>query len=175
MPNGNLGGVTTQRVRHGEPQPVPDPAALSDNDTTQREPTKKDLASWWRGFKRGNQRRDDDNREHLIPLIDLRADVGLSNKQMKSRPALCKVLCRTAKKVVIFAKKLIDPPEQKGIFGVPLQTSIRYANVAISLYDSEGKSYIYGYVPIVVAKCGIFLKEKGTKSDPQLFVVESVY
>lgn len=154
---------------------MPDPAALSDNDTTQREPTKKDLASWWRGFKRGNQRRDDDNREHLIPLIDLRADVGLSNKQMKSRPALCKVLCRTAKKVVIFAKKLIDPPEQKGIFGVPLQTSIRYANVAISLYDSEGKSYIYGYVPIVVAKCGIFLKEKGTKSDPQLFVVESVY
>jgi len=50
---------------------------------------------------------------------------------------------------------------EKGIFGVDLQTSIRYANVAISLYDAEGKSYIYGYVPIVVAKCGVFLKEKG--------------
>ncbi|EON69716.1 hypothetical protein W97_08976 [Coniosporium apollinis CBS 100218] len=48
------------------------------------------------------------------------------------------------------------------IFGVPLQTSIRYANVAISLYDADGRSYIYGYVPIVVAKCGVFLKEKAT-------------
>lgn len=42
-----------------------------------------------------------------------------------------------------------------------LPVSIRYANVAISLYNDEGQSYIYGYVPIVVAKCGVFLKEKG--------------
>ncbi|SZF04560.1 unnamed protein product [Blumeria hordei] len=49
-----------------------------------------------------------------------------------------------------------------GIFGVPLRQSITYANVAISLLDPEGKSYIYGYVPIVVAKCGVFLKEKAT-------------
>lgn len=44
---------------------------------------------------------------------------------------------------------------------MPLQDSIRYANVAISLINDEGHSYIYGYVPIVVAKCGVFLKEKG--------------
>ncbi|KAL6697639.1 hypothetical protein J3F84DRAFT_369559 [Trichoderma pleuroticola] len=49
-----------------------------------------------------------------------------------------------------------------GIFGVPLRQSITYANVAISLVDEHGKSYIYGYVPIVVAKCGVFLKEKAT-------------
>ncbi|KAF2453610.1 Rho GTPase activation protein, partial [Lineolata rhizophorae] len=55
-----------------------------------------------------------------------------------------------------------EPPPSPGIFGVPLATSIRYANVAISLYDNEGRSYIYGYVPIVVAKCGVFLKEKAT-------------
>lgn len=48
-----------------------------------------------------------------------------------------------------------------GIFGVPLRQSIVYANVAISLVDDDGKSYIYGYVPIVVAKCGVYLKEKG--------------
>lgn len=51
--------------------------------------------------------------------------------------------------------------QPKGIFGVPLRQSITYANVAISLVDEKGKSYIYGYVPIVVAKCGVFLKEKG--------------
>lgn len=50
----------------------------------------------------------------------------------------------------------------QGIFGVPLRQSITYANVAISLIDENGKSYIYGYVPIVVAKCGVFLKEKGS-------------
>jgi len=55
----------------------------------------------------------------------------------------------------------IVPPS--GIFGIPLRTSITYANVAISLVDANGKSYIYGYVPIVVAKCGVYLKEKGEK------------
>jgi hypothetical protein len=45
---------------------------------------------------------------------------------------------------------------------VPLRQSITYANVAISLIDEQGESYIYGYVPIVVAKCGVFLKEKAT-------------
>lgn len=51
--------------------------------------------------------------------------------------------------------------QAKGIFGIPLRQSITYANVAISLIDEQGESYIYGYVPIVVAKCGVFLKEKG--------------
>ena len=56
-----------------------------------------------------------------------------------------------------------------GIFGVPLQHSIRYANVAISLFNDEGQSYIYGYVPIVVAKCGVYLKEKGAPRHPHHF------
>jgi hypothetical protein len=61
------------------------------------------------------------------------------------------------------AKKTMKAAEQPtGIFGVPLRQSISYANVAISLVDAEGKSYIYGYVPIVVAKCGVYLKEKGS-------------
>ena len=45
--------------------------------------------------------------------------------------------------------------------------SIRYANVAISLSNDQGESFIYGYVPIVVAKCGVFLKEKGESSVPR--------
>ena len=61
------------------------------------------------------------------------------------------------------AKQTMKAVEQPtGIFGVPLRQSISYANVAISLIDAEGKSYIYGYVPIVVAKCGVYLKEKGS-------------
>ena len=59
----------------------------------------------------------------------------------------------------------VPPP---GIFGVPLAESIRYANVAISLTNDHGESFIYGYVPIVVAKCGVFLKEKGEHSTKEL-------
>lgn len=47
------------------------------------------------------------------------------------------------------------------IFGIPLLQSINYANFAISLVDKEGKSYINGYLPFVVAKIGVFVKEKG--------------
>lgn len=46
---------------------------------------------------------------------------------------------------------------------MPLNVSIKYANVAISLSNEHGESFIYGYVPIVVAKCGVFLKEKGSR------------
>ena len=48
-----------------------------------------------------------------------------------------------------------------GIFGVDLITSMPYANVAIWLFDKTGEKYIYGNIPIVVAKCVVFLKEKG--------------
>ncbi|KAK4193600.1 putative Rho-GTPase-activating protein [Podospora australis] len=58
-----------------------------------------------------------------------------------------------------------DAARPQGIFGVPLRQSITYANVAISLVDENGKSYIYGYVPIVVAKCGVFLKERATEIE----------
>ena len=47
------------------------------------------------------------------------------------------------------------------ILGIPLSESIKYANVAIALRNEEGASYIYGYVPVYVAKIGVFLKEKG--------------
>jgi len=55
-----------------------------------------------------------------------------------------------------------------GIFGIPLGISIKYANVAISLTNDQGESFIYGYVPIVVAKCGVYLKEKGKLCSPDI-------
>ncbi|KAI3151090.1 hypothetical protein CBS147325_2597 [Penicillium roqueforti] len=77
-------------------------------------PSKRDLASWWKQFKRST--RKDELKEEA----------------------------------------------PRGIFGIALNVSIKYANVAISLTNDHGESFIYGYVPIVVAKCGVFLKEKAT-------------
>ncbi|KAJ5224194.1 uncharacterized protein N7469_007697 [Penicillium citrinum] len=101
----------------GKSQPGIDPVQLPptspDPVPSNSPPSKRDLASWWRQFKRNTRR-----------------------------------------------EELKEPP--RGIFGVPLNVSIKYANVAISLSNEHGESFIYGYVPIVVAKCGVFLKEKAT-------------
>lgn len=47
------------------------------------------------------------------------------------------------------------------VFGVHIAESIRYANAAINLRDENGDPFFYGYIPIVVAKVGVFIKEKG--------------
>ncbi|KAA6408436.1 MAG: hypothetical protein FRX48_07518 [Lasallia pustulata] len=80
-------------------------------------PSKRDLASWWKTFKKNTKKE-----EERVNVVNAPA----------------------------------------GIFGVPLHESIIYANVAISLMNEAKESFIYGYVPIVVAKCGVFLKEKAT-------------
>ena len=50
---------------------------------------------------------------------------------------------------------------QDRVFGEPLRKSLKYASVAISMAGEDGQQYVWGYVPIIVAKVGLFLKEKG--------------
>jgi hypothetical protein len=50
------------------------------------------------------------------------------------------------------------------VFGEPLRTSLKYASVAISMAGDDGNQYVWGYVPIIVAKVGLFLKENGACS-----------
>lgn len=93
----------------------------------------------------------------------VRIDTGQQAPRLLQRGQLRPIVVVT---VILVCSKIANhmstEPRSQGIFGVPLRQSITYANVAISLVDDDGKSYIYGYVPIVVAKCGVFLKEKGT-------------
>ncbi|KAF2721924.1 RhoGAP-domain-containing protein [Polychaeton citri CBS 116435] len=107
----NGGGVSLATAGTSGPRAAP---VAQHNPQGEAVPSKRDLASWWRNFKKSDK------------------------------------------------KALEVQQSSPGIFGVPLHTSIRYANVAISLFNDEGQSYIYGYVPIVVAKCGVYLKEKAT-------------
>lgn len=55
----------------------------------------------------------------------------------------------------------LEPTNTDRVFGVALHESILYASVSISLTSLEGKSFIYGYIPSIIAKCGVFLKEEG--------------
>ncbi|KAI1626049.1 RalA-binding protein 1 [Exophiala viscosa] len=108
-PNSPPQNINHSGQRGGAPAPSPSAA------TAASPPSKRELTSWWKKFRKTTEKTDE---------------------QVEHGP--------------------------QGIFGVPLAESIRYANVAISLQNEHGESFIYGYVPIVVAKCGVFLKEKAT-------------
>jgi len=154
------GTPATQRARAGEPQAAP--TAQHTENVAQ----KRDLTSWWRQFKRngpkGNEERGDYDPSLSIYPGSLRStDSGSATKTNGSRSATLDSQRRLNERESVMSLTNYSIAEETGIFGVPLQTSIRYANVAISLFDADGNSYIYGYVPIVVAKCGVFLKEKG--------------
>lgn len=90
------------------------------------------------------------------------------NQDLPSPEAATKA--RMSSKVKGWLKKSLDAkpkPELETqltpakIFGVALTEGIRYANVAISLSNTEGELFVYGYIPIIVAKVGVFVKEKG--------------
>ncbi|KAI9000460.1 Rho GTPase activation protein [Trametes punicea] len=49
------------------------------------------------------------------------------------------------------------------VFGKPLKESLKYASVQISTANANGELYVWGYIPVVVAKCGLYLKENATE------------
>ncbi|KZP31803.1 Rho GTPase activation protein [Athelia psychrophila] len=51
------------------------------------------------------------------------------------------------------------------VFGKPLKESLRYASVQISTANAGGDLYVWGYIPVVVAKCGLYLKERATEVE----------
>ncbi|EIN10060.1 Rho GTPase activation protein [Punctularia strigosozonata HHB-11173 SS5] len=55
--------------------------------------------------------------------------------------------------------------EEHTVFGKPLRESLKFASVQISTANANGELYVWGYVPVVVAKCGLYLKENATEVD----------
>lgn len=51
------------------------------------------------------------------------------------------------------------------VFGKTLRESLRYASVQISTANANGELYVWGYIPVVVAKCGLYLKENATEVE----------
>ncbi|KAG6331197.1 hypothetical protein ID866_7892 [Astraeus odoratus] len=58
-----------------------------------------------------------------------------------------------------------NPPSQDEhpVFGKPLKESLKRASVQISTANTNGELYVWGYIPVVVAKCGLYLKENATE------------
>ncbi|KAL5525703.1 hypothetical protein ACEPAG_7040 [Sanghuangporus baumii] len=51
------------------------------------------------------------------------------------------------------------------VFGAPLNESLKFAAVQISTANSNGELYVWGDIPVVVAKCGLYLKENATEVE----------
>ncbi|KAF9639433.1 serine/threonine protein kinase [Lasiodiplodia theobromae] len=49
---------------------------------------------------------------------------------------------------------------QSSIFGASLEDTLKHAGVAVGIFDESDEAYVFGSVPLVVAQCGVFLKEK---------------
>ncbi|KAG1870768.1 Rho GTPase activation protein [Suillus subalutaceus] len=62
--------------------------------------------------------------------------------------------------------RTVDQPEEEHpVFQKPLKESLRYASVQISTANANGELYVWGYIPVVVAKCGLYLKENATEVE----------
>jgi hypothetical protein len=44
------------------------------------------------------------------------------------------------------------PPPPGIVFGRPLKESLKFANVQVSTADTSGQLYVWGHIPVVVAK-----------------------
>jgi hypothetical protein len=59
-----------------------------------------------------------------------------------------------------FAYAWLTYPSER-VFGMPLITSIGHSDATVYLNGQDGRSYVYGCIPIIIDECGDFLKEKG--------------
>ncbi|KAK5629611.1 hypothetical protein RRF57_005326 [Xylaria bambusicola] len=135
-----------RQLQMSQPQPS------SQTPVTPASPPSKraDLKSWWKKFQVQPTRQQEVRGKRPSRFVRTSSVITLLGCVMRLSKTVPNPLLPTSS----------PKTRPQGIFGVPLRQSITYANVAISLIDENGQSYIYGYVPIVVAKCGVYLKEK---------------
>lgn len=127
---------------------------MSDSDFSP--PSRTSLSSWWKQFKQKQQDDDDDQTPE-----------GRAEFQRPKLPHMShssSAITTTKANGTASAEHKVIPAEfaESPIFGVALNKSIKYANVSISLSDPSGEQFVYGYIPIVVAKCGVYLKKNAT-------------
>ncbi|KAL4072736.1 Rho GTPase activation protein [Scleroderma yunnanense] len=59
----------------------------------------------------------------------------------------------------------VPTQDEHPVFGKPLKESLKRASVQISTANANGDLYVWGYIPVVVAKCGLYLKDNATEIE----------
>ncbi|CAO3655426.1 unnamed protein product [Mucor fragilis] len=62
-------------------------------------------------------------------------------------------------------KEMKVPIVDKGVFGILLVESIKYAHSSISYIDDVTETQCFGVIPTIIAKCGSFLKEEAMTTE----------
>ncbi|CAD6978547.1 unnamed protein product [Tilletia controversa] len=127
----------------------------SDED---KERTKQSLKAWWSAFTSSKNKQQP-------------SGISSSSPTAAAAAALATTTINPAAAAAAAASAGLPGPagsgmgKPGGVFGVPLRTSLKYASVAISMAAEDGQEYIWGYIPVVVAKVGLFLKENATQVE----------
>ncbi|WVQ82115.1 hypothetical protein IAT38_004243 [Cryptococcus sp. DSM 104549] len=55
--------------------------------------------------------------------------------------------------------------DDQGVFGVPLQQSMKYASAQVSTTGQDGALYVWGSIPTLIAKCGAWIKDTSVEVE----------
>lgn len=114
------------------------------------QPGPKSLSSWWKGFKSQAADPASPARPGLL------RSAASSSAVPRQEPSDGRPLHRKNRSPEPRGDaEYCDPP----IFGAPLESSLRYAGVSISVTNAAGEDIVYGRIPVVVAKCAVYLKQ----------------
>jgi hypothetical protein len=113
--------------------PTPDPLSQGPMTTETHPQTKASLKAWWNHFTFAQRvKRDAEQQKGEIPRSHRR--IAHENNYLRA----------------------VEEGEHS-VFGKPLRESLRYASVQISTANANGELYVWGYIPVVVAKwCACF-------------------
>lgn len=97
---------------------------------------------------------------HSSSAIATRRSVASSPGNSPQEPSLNNPQFQQQYKILLQQHQLQQSQQntEGQIFGVPLETSIKYAQSNMIYEDKEGNEHVYGQIPIIVAKCAYFLK-----------------
>lgn len=96
-------------------------------------------------------------------------------KGYRNSKGLFVLLCAPLRLYRSSCAKLMVYTKTKGVFGVPICESICYARATVGYVDESAiKHSRAGIIPLIIAKCGAFLKEHGIyiSMTVDLFVLE---
>lgn len=106
-------------------------------------PSKASLKAWWRQFTFVQKIRKEQPPPHVNP------SVAKSQSLLPDVPVHRPVSTLTS---VSPSASAIPVSSGSTVFGKPLRESLRYASVHISTSNTRGELYVWGYIPVVVAK-----------------------
>lgn len=137
--------------------PVASSEALTATTGTSSSPsTKPSLSGWFKQLKKSQE-------EDEISGASLSENFGRKEPEQPTTTTSSTSNEETKKSAASIINSIPSEYRDSPIFGVPLRTSVQYAHVSISLSDPEsGEHFVYGHIPVVVAKCGVFLKKSAT-------------